>query len=337
MAHAFLSSLASRRAALLTGTAAIAATATGRSLDAKEPPALRVGVLVFGSVQWVASTILRHHLDRSHGFDLRLVKLANNDTARIALLGGSADIVVSDWLFVAAERARGIKLRFAAFSSATGAVVLGRHTVAHSLKDLAGKRLGVAGGPYDKSWMIIRAAARRKYGVDLARAASIAYGAPPLLNGKLEQGGLDAVLTYWNYAAALEVDGFQPLISVSDCAATLGLPPHPPILGYVFHGAWAAKDRQLVDGFLAAARQAESILLHSDAEWNAVRPLMHAPNERLFVLLRERFRAGIVSVDATAEEKTADRLFAIIRAEGGSSATGGLDRMPSGVFWGATA
>lgn len=335
MAHVSLSSLTSRRAVLLGGTAAVAAS--GRSVEAEELPTLRLGVLVFGSVQWVASTILHHHLDRRNGFTLRLVKLANNDTARIALLGGSADVVVSDWLFVAAERARGIKLRFAAFSSATGAVVLGRHTVARSLKDLAGKRLGVAGGPYDKSWMIIRAATRKKYGIDLAHAATIAYGAPPLLNGKLEQGGLDAVLTYWNYAAALEVDGFQPLISVSDCAVMLGLPPHPPLLGYVFHGAWAAKNQHLVEGFLAAARRADSILLHSDAEWNAVRPLMHAPDERLFVLLRDRFRAGVVNVDAAAEERTANRLFAIIHTEGGSAATGGLDRMPSGVFWGATA
>ncbi|MGH7058197.1 MAG: hypothetical protein ACREFZ_10030, partial [Acetobacteraceae bacterium] len=170
----------------------------------------------------------------------------------------------------------------------------------------------------------------------LARTAKLAYAAPPLLNAKLEQGGLDAVLTYWNYAATLEVAGFRPLVTVSDCAETLGLPPHPPLIGYVFHGRWAAAHRPLIDGFLAASSQAEAILVHSDAEWNAVRPLMRAPSEKLFLRLRDRFREGVVHVDPTAEERTADRLFAIIHAEGGSAATGGLDRMPSGVFWGSS-
>lgn len=320
------------RRAVLAGAAVFAASA-GAGAAAAALPVLRLGVLVFGSVQWVASVILRHGLDRAQGFVLQTQHIANNDTARVALLGGSADVVVSDWLFVGAERARGIDLRFAVFSSATGALVLARNSPVRSFRDLAGRRLGVAGGPYDKSWMIVRAVARRKEGIDLARTAHIAYGAPPLLNAKLQQGGLDAVLTYWNYVAPLEVAGFSPLITVSACAEDLGLPPHPPILGYVFNGTWAAANADLINGFLAASAKAEAILLHSDAEWDAVRPLMNAPNDALFLRLRDGFRAGIAHAPPAEVEKAADRLFAILHAEGGDAATGGLSSMPSGVFW----
>lgn len=316
-------------AAGLLATTGIARAATSDTAT----PSVKLGTLAFGTVRWVAAVILSHHLDQSHGFRLETETLANNDSGKVALLGASVDIIVSDWLFVGAERARGLKLRFAPFSSASGAIVLGRHSPIRSFKDFRGKRLGIAGGPFDKSWMIVRAAARRESGVDLARSAELVYAAPPLLSAKLKEGSLDAVLTYWNYAAALEVAGFHPLISVSDCATRLGLPAHPPLIGYVFRETWAARNGQTIGGFLAASRAAEELLVRSDAAWLPLRPMMHAPDDRLFALLKERFRAGIVPVNPTEEEEAAERLFAILHSVGGAAATGGLARLPPGVFW----
>lgn len=319
----------------LLGAAALLATAgiARAAPPAEAMPAVRLGVLSFGTVRWVASVILRHRLDRAEGVTLQVETLANNDSGKVALLGASVDIIVSDWLFVGAERARGLKLRFAPFSSASGAIVLGRSSAVRSFKDLSHKRLGVAGGPFDKSWMIVRAAAKRANGIDLARAADIVYAAPPLLSAKLKEGALDAVLTYWNYAAALEVAGFHPLISVSDCAQALGLPAHPPLIGYVFRETWAERSPRAIEGFLAASKAAENLLVHSDAAWLPVRPLMHATDDRLFALLKQRFRAGVVPVNPAVEEATAQRLFAILHKQGGAAATGGLTRLPPGVFW----
>ncbi|MDA8048724.1 MAG: ABC transporter substrate-binding protein [Rhodospirillales bacterium] len=313
---------------------AAAGLAAARATCQAEPlPPVRLGVLAFGTVQWVASIIRSHGLDRAHGFTLVTRKLANNDGGKVALLAGAVDIIVSDWLFVGAERAHGFKLRFAPFSSASGALMLGRHTGIRTYKDLAHRRLGVAGGPFDKSWAIVRAAALRQSGIDLSRAADIVYAAPPLLSAKLEQGGLDAALTYWNFAAALEVAGLHPLVSVSAAAKALGLPAHPPLIGYVFKESWAEQQAPAIRGFLAASAAAEALLARSDAAWSEIRPLMHADDDRLFVLLRKRFRAGIVHVAPAVEERAAERLFAILHAEGGAAATGGLASLPPGVFW----
>ena len=317
------------------GLAAAGALAPLAAWGAAPMPEVRLGVLAFGTVQWVASVIRRHGLDRAHGFTLKTEALANDDGAKVALLGGAVDIIVSDWLFVGTERAHGLALSFAPFSSATGAIVLGRGGHARTLGELAGLRLGVAGGPFDKSWMIVRAAAEREDRIDLAHAARIVYAAPPLLSAELEQGKLDAVLTYWNFAAALEVAGFHKLMSVSACAEALGLPAHPPLIGYVFRDAWAERNEGLIGGFLAANAAADAILLRSDAEWEAIRPLMRAPGKPLFARLRDGFRAGIVQTSPAAEEAAADRLFAILHALGGDAATGGLERLPPGVFWAA--
>ncbi len=299
-------------------------------------PRLRLGVLAFGTVQWVAKVIQGHGLDRAHGFVLATEPLGNNDGAKVALLGGGVDIIVSDWLFVGTERARGIPLSFFPFSAATGGVVVGRSSPRRGLEDLARCRLGVAGGPYDKSWLIVRAAAKRETGIDLAATADLAYAAPPLLSAKLMQGGLDAVLTYWNFVAALEVAGFRTLVTVSSCAVELGLPAHPTLGGYVFKEAWAQENQHLIDGFLAASAAAEDLLVRSDDAWDAIRPLMHADDERLFTLLKAGFRAGVVHTSPSVEAAAADRLFAILHATGGNAATGGLSRLPSGVFWSAS-
>ncbi|MGH7042627.1 MAG: ABC transporter substrate-binding protein [Acetobacteraceae bacterium] len=315
---------------------AVLGAAAGLGTAATALPTVRLGVLVFGTVRWVARVIRRHRLDRAHGFVLRIRTLAGNDAAKVALLGKAVDLIVSDWLFVAAERTRGFDIRFTPFSSATGALVLGRDSPIRTLGALAGHRLGVAGGPYDKSWAIVRAVAERQDGTDLARVADVAYAAPPLLGAKLRQGALDGVLTYWNFAAALEVDGFRPLVTVAACAGRLGLPASLPVLGYVFDGAWEARRPHLLSEFLAAATAAEAILARSDTEWNAIRPLMNAPGERLFDRLRHDFLAGIPHpVPAATQEQAAARLFALLRTLGGSAATGGLGRLPAGVFWSA--
>lgn len=320
-------------AAGLIATGASLGASFGAVRAATPDATAKLGVLAFGTVRWVANVILEHGLDHAQGITLKTETLANNDTAKVALLGNGVDIIVSDWLFVGAERARGLDLRFAPFSSASGAIVLARKSTIRSFGDLANKRLGVAGGPFDKSWIIVRAAARHQSGIDLAHAAEIVYAAPPLLSAKLQQGSLDAVLTYWNFAAALEVAGLKSLISVSDCAIALGLPAHPPLIGYVFRDAWATAKPDAIRGFLAASTAAEALLLHSDQAWLPIRPLMNAPDDRLFVLLKKRFRAGVVPVAPAEEQSAAEKLFAILHREGGVAATGGLTKLPPGVFW----
>jgi NitT/TauT family transport system substrate-binding protein len=300
---------------------------------AASPPAVRLGLLQFGTVQWVADVIQRHGLDAAHGFALATAPLANTDAGRIALMAGSADVVVSDWLFAASQRAAGTALCFAPFSSSNGGVMVRADSAATSLADLAGKRLGVAGGPTDKSWIVVQAAAR-KQGLDLAAAARVNYAAPPLLEAKLGQGELDAVLTYWNFAARLEAQGGREIVSVAECERALGLPGDTAMVGYVFREDWAAANRAALDGFLAASHDAEALLIASGAEWRAVRPLMKAPGEALFDALRARFAAGVVPADATAaQERDAGRLLAVLNETGGARATDGLAALPAGLYW----
>ena len=320
------------RAAMAAPAALAGATRSGRAA-AGALPALRLGILQFGTVQWLAVTIRAQGLDAAHGFALETVLLASNDAARVALMAGSADVAVTDWLFVARERQQDTALSFAPFSAAAGGVMVPQDSTVRSLADLRGRRLGVAGGANDRSWLLVQAAARRE-GIDLAREARPSYGAPPLLGAKLAQGELDALLTFWNFEARLEAQGFREAISVSDCARALGLPADLDLLGFVFHSDWAAANRPAIDGFLAAAAEAQSRLAADPGTWAALRPLMQLPpgepGEAVFEALRRRFLAGVVHPDASAQRGAAVRALAILR-EGDDAALPGA--LPVGVFW----
>lgn len=320
-----------RRACLGAGLASLMSGAVGTARAAEKTP-VQLGTLQFGTVQWVADVILRNHLDAAHGFALQTLKLANTEAGRIALMAGSADVVVSDWTMVASQRAAGTKLCFAPFSSAVGGIMVRKDSPAHALADLKGRTLGVAGGPLDKSWLIVRAAGQVQ-GVDLASASSIVYGASPLLAAKLQQGELDAALTYWNFAARLEAAGFRQMLSVADCARDLGLPSHLGLLGFVFHEDWANQNRPVIDGFLTAAADAERRLADSESEWEAIRPLMNAPDDALFVSLKRRFIEGIAHPPAEEQRRTAERVLAILSRTGGREAAEGLSKLPEGIFW----
>ncbi len=289
-------------------------------------PVLRLGILPFGSVQWVADTMVRHRLDQSHGFTLQTQRIANTEAAKVALLGHAVDVAVSDWPFVAAQRTHGGTLCFAAGSNGSlGGIMVPAASRIRTLPDLRGKRLGVAGGAADKSWLLVRAAARRQ-GVDLAHEATLSFGAPPLLDAMQRHGDLDALLTFWNFAARLEAAGFRQALSVADCARLLGVKQAPVLVGYVFDAVWARQNPALIGGFLAAASAVASLLAASPAEWDHVRPLMDAPDEALFQALRRRFLDGIAHPSGSEMLAQATQLQALL---GPGTAPG----VPPGVFW----
>ena len=321
-----------RRLVVAGGAAALSARLL-LPAQADTTPDVRLGILQFGTVQWVGDIIRRHGLDAANGFTLSAVTLANTDAGRVALMAGAADVVVSDWMFVAGQRAVGTKLCFAPFSSSTGGVIVAAGSPVRSLADLAHRKLGVAGGPADKSWLIVRAAAKATSGLDLAEAADVVYGAPPLLNAKLLQGELDAVLTYWNFAARLEAAECRQVASVDDCARGLGLPASMSLVGFVFHEDWATKNVAAINGFLAAVASADELLAHSDAAWQEIRPLMNAPEAALFARFRQRFVDGITHPTQEAQAQAARQLFDVLRRTGGAQATDGLQTLPEGIFW----
>lgn len=320
------------RAARVGALCLLALAAALRPADAGP---VKLGVLKFGTVNWEIDVIKTNGLDKAEGIDLQLVELANTGATAVALQAGSVDVIVTDWLWVTRQRAEGARFTFVPYSTSVGALMLPPDSTIASLADLAGRKIGIAGGPVDKSWLVIRALGELRHGIDLAAVVEKVFGAPPLLNEEILSGRLDAIINNWNFVAQLEAKGFKKLVGAEDAAQELGLTTQVPLLGYVFDEAWAAAHETDVLALVRASRTAKEILAQSDAEWERLRPLMRAPDEATFAALRDGFRHGIPARWGEGERADAVRLFAIMAKLGGEELVGKSTELQPGTFWAA--
>ena len=100
-------------------------------------------------------------LDRQANLDIETTELASTEGGQIALKGGEVDLILSDWIWVSRERALGDDLVFYPYSSTLGAMTVPANSPIEDVIGLKGLKLGVAGGPLDKSWLLLQAFARR--------------------------------------------------------------------------------------------------------------------------------------------------------------------------------
>lgn len=294
---------------------------------------LRVTTLKFGTVNWLLDTIGAEGLDAREGFAMARTELASTQALTVSLQSGDADLVVSDWTWAMRRRGDGEAVQFAPYSSALGALMLGKESPIRSLKDLKGKKLGVAGGPLDKSWLLLRARAHDEVGGDIGTMLEPVFGAPPLLSEQLRLGRVDAVLTYWHYAARLDAAGFPKMLDVTDLLRDLGVSPPPPLVGFVWRESLTREAGAELAGFFRAVSAANATLKTSDAAWDRLRPAMQIKSEAEFTRLRDYFRAGVPGPWTEADVTGAEKLYKLLADLGGADFVGPKPRFDPSLFW----
>src|SRR4030081_573401 len=151
---------------------AVAVLAVTHAAPARAAETIRIAVQKTGTFAWELAVIRAHGLDRKANLAIQVNELASPEAGKIALRGGSVDIIVSDWLWVSRERGLGAKLTFYPYSSALGAVMVPNVSSIRTLTDLKGRKLAVAGGPIDKNWLLLRASMKQD-DIDLKSESTI--------------------------------------------------------------------------------------------------------------------------------------------------------------------
>lgn len=280
---------------------------------------------------WELALIHSRGLDKAAGLDLTIVDLATTDAGKIAIAGGSVDVILSDWLWVSRERGLGQKLVFYPYSSAVGSLMVPAEGSIDALAELKGKRLGVAGGPLDKSWLLLQAFAKQS-GVALASDAKVAYGAPPLLAAEAARGDLDATLQFWNYCADLEQRGFRSVLDIRDVEIALGASAPVAMVGFVFDEDYAATHAPALAALFAVSRQAKEILAAEAGEWPAIMTRIGQPATAAEVY-HKRYAAGVPRRPPAAEESDAERLYKVIATTGGPDLVGDAATLDPGTYY----
>ena len=312
-------------AAALLGAALVGAAAFAQA------PVLRVAAQKAGTANWELETIKARGLDAANGFDLEVIDVAAGPAGQIAFQGGQADAIISDWIWVARQRAAGDDFVFLPYSRAVGGLMVPGDSEAATLADLKGAKIGVAGGPLDKSWILLRAYSQKEYGFDLADETEQVFGAPPLIAEVAERGEVQGAINFWHFLAKMKVAGMRELISVETAAKALGLDPDTPLLGYVLRGETLRDHPELVRGLARASREAKALLASDPAAWDHLRPMMNAADDAEFEALKAGFLAG-TPAEGPVDEKAADAMLALMAKIGGAELTGTATTLPEGLF-----
>ncbi len=300
---------------------------------ADELPVVRVGVLKFGTINWEMDVIKRHQLDQKAGFKLDVVPLASKNASSVALQGEAVDIILSDWVWVSRQRASGKTYAISPTSATAGGMYAAADLKMDSPCDVAGQKLGIAGGAVDKTWLLYQAYCRVTDKQDIRATTEQQFVAPPLLNKLMTQGKIAVGINFWHYGARLEAAGFTPVINLDQIVEGLGIDTQVPMLGWVFDAQWARANPEKVAAFLKASSEARAILRTSDAEWEVIRHLTKAKTDGVFTALREAYRRGFAGDFGTEQQQAASRIFDILAKEGGPSLVGASPTLSEGTFW----
>jgi len=316
---------------MLVAALAFAASAYLTS-SAEAADRLRIAIQKTGTAAWEIEAIKAHGLDKAANLDIETTELASTEAGKIALEGGAVDMIIGDWLWAARERALGDKLLFTPYSSALGAVMAPKDSPVHTVADLVGRSIGVAGGPLDKSWLMLRAAALGE-GHDLSKDARPSYGAPPLIAEKLAQGETDTALEFWNFAADLEGRGFRRAIEMADVEKTLGATGPVAMTGYVFNESFAASHKDALKRFFAATSEARKILRQDPGAWAPIKARLRLKDDAALAVYRQRYLEGVPKRTIAEEAADASILYRRLAAVGGRELVGEAKALDTRLFY----
>ncbi len=291
-------------------------------------PTVRAATLKYGTANWELQVIKAQGLDTAQGFELDIREVNSPSAASIALQGGAVDVAVQDWLWVLRQQEQGRQFLFAPYSTAVGRLMVPRESPIDSLQGLAGKRLGVAGGDSDKGWRLLNVLIGQSNQPVMPEPIKPRFGAPPLLNQLALRGDIDALLTYWHYAARLEPEGFRTLLTVDQLLAALGVDEPVPMLGWCFDEISIHGDDPLIAKFLAAAHAARGLMADDESVWLPLKSLMRVTSPETFEALKAGFLAGS---PGPVTENTIEATTAVAALYFNDRAL--ADRVVPGIFW----
>ena len=294
---------------------------------------IKIAVLKYGSVNWEYNVIKHHKLDKKNNVKIQKVEVTNKDASAVAFLSKSVDIFVTDWIWVSKQRNKGNLVSFLPYSNSAGSLMIKKGEEINSFLDLKNKKIGVAGGSLDKSWLFLRAYAIKKYEKDPLTFFKTSFAAPPLINGLLRNNQLDAAYNYWNYTARLEALGYEEFLTLKDILPYIGIEGELPLIGYVFREGFVQENEVTLKGFIKASNEARKILKTSDNEWLRISEMTGAKNQLMLEKIRDGFRKGIPSNNHQLMRKNIQHAYKILSQIGGEELVGSSSSLASGTYW----
>jgi len=280
---------------------------------------LRVGVLAYGTVNWGLEILKQNGLDKKNGYELELVKLASKNAQLISLQANEVDIIVNDWIWVNKQKANKKEFLFYPYSKALGTIMVNKNSNIKRLKDLENKELGIAGGAYDKTWLLFRAYYKKTYGKELHKELKTVFASPPILHKMMIDNSLNASINFWHFNEKLPKNSFKALIEIKDILKEFGVDKDISFVGWVFSKELAIKKANLVKAFIKSTNESKDLLHNNDKEWDKIRTLMRVKDNDIFESLKSGYKKGLIKEFKKKSVDDLEKIYEILSQEAGAN------------------
>jgi NitT/TauT family transport system substrate-binding protein len=308
--------------------------------DPGDLPEMRARFEHNGSPRYLLYTIKRFGYDHDHGvhLDVQLVSdelESGMETIRSRLHEGETDLVDTDFISIARERAGGANIvAFHPYGRTVGGLVAPEDTDISGPEDLSGKRIGVT-RRLDKNWILTRAACREYHGFDPDETATlVAAESRDDLTRLIRDGEVDAGFQFWPLVPELTRTGsYREVFAVSDLVQRLsGTDRKLPVATFLTGESYLEKHPDAVRGFADAARDAVDRLAEDDDLWARIGEVLMPEDDPMVTrAVRDGWREMVVR---DWDEESVDgmyRLFDHLRAVAGADALG-VETIPDGTL-----
>lgn len=266
---------------------------------------LRLDVVSTGTQAIPAYVIQKLELDKKYGFNLVVHESSGSWGAEwTAMKTDEVDGCITNWIDVG-RNSSDITVKCVAPMFGWGnSVLVPSDSKVSSLEDLKGLKLGV----YQTTaldWIILRAAAKEKYGFDPADENEVQEAAAGLLMGLIEQGEVDTILSYadTNIQQASSGD-YKILFNCGDCLDMLGLNKETPFLFYTFTEDYYNDHPETVKAFVSAYEEAIDYLMENDDIWSDIgKDCFEITSENGAATLRDTIREVLLKENTSETEQ----------------------------------
>jgi NitT/TauT family transport system substrate-binding protein len=258
---------------------------------AQAPIPVRFAVIGSGGQAEVTDVIARFGLDKKHGFALETTDFAVPGQQYPMFRAGAIDVAIGNFVDLMRQRKAGVGLvAFHGYQRYSNQIVVKTDSPIKTFADLRGKHVGEF-GPTFLDWLIIRAAGKRAYNIDLDKDASPVASSPPLLSQLLTKGDLDATLQFSSLTLAPIAQRQQRVVSeMADLMKAASFDPNCFYLHWHAAEKWTKAHPGAIGRLSAMIDEAYAKLTADDGVWPALAQKVRITDPVLIAAYRDQAR-----------------------------------------------
>ncbi len=224
-----------------------------------------------------------------------VVKMLSPTSLHLMLAEGQVDVGFGGFTTMAIARSQGKDvITVQGVFSPANLVFVPHESALRSLDDLAGRKLGIFGGPGSTTFTFLAVIAKQWYGLDLFNDVELVTAPGPALANLLDRGEIDAALMGTTESLRFSAEGaYRVLSDLSDEYRTRQgrAPAHVTV---TTNEQFAAARGDLLRDFLKAHRDAVAIARRDDTIWARYGETIGMTDDAAVATLETSMRANLV-------------------------------------------